>query len=361
MKSLGLYIHTPFCLSKCPYCDFYSGKFSDVDKKRYTDAVLSEIPKWGKKSKERVIDTLYFGGGTPTLLEDNIVTILKSVKENFKCDFKEITIDANPYKLSYDLLKKYAENGINRLSLGIQSANDDELKKLGRLHRRSDIAKSVEIARKAGFKNISLDLMIGISAQTEESLDDTLNFYNNLDVEHISGYILKIEEGTPYFKLKDKFDFPNDDETVNLYFKMVDKLSEFGFNQYEISNFAKSGFESKHNLKYWNCKEYIGIGPSAYGFFEGDRYHYPSDIKEFIENPQIIFDEKGGDEFERIMLKLRLSEGINLNDYSCKDKILKNLKKIPDDYFILDDNQLKLTKNGFALSNSIISTLTEDF
>lgn len=259
MKNLGLYLHIPFCDGKCPYCDFYSIK---NDKKTIDEYVANLNKKiLSYKDKNFIADTVYFGGGTPSLLgTERIISILNTVKQGFGDVSSETTLEVNPDSaslLDFEMLKFY---GVNRISVGLQSANENELRSLGRKHTALDAAKTVDEVRKSGIKNISLDLMIGISGQTLNSLENSINFCANLDVSHISAYILKIEEGTAYYKNKNNLILPDEDTVCDFYEYMVKKLSSCGFNQYEISNFAKAGQESKHNLKYWNCEEYLGIG-----------------------------------------------------------------------------------------------------
>ncbi len=360
MDKLGLYIHAPFCSYKCPYCDFYSIRPDESTVKNYTDSVISEIKKYALQT-DKTVDTLYFGGGTPTLMEREIIRITDAVVKYFKTDLKEVTIEANPKAKLYDLLKDYARSGINRVSFGGQSANNAELKALARTHNREDIVRSVEDSVRAGINNISLDMMIGIPSQTPQTLNETINFYSQLPVQHISGYMLKIESGTHFAKIESKLDLPSDDAVSELYLQMVSELELLGFNQYEISNFAKPGFEAVHNTKYWTLDEYIGIGASAHSFFKGKRFYYPPSAKEFIENPTTVFDGEGGNDFEKVMLGLRLLKGIDLNGLSKKsvDLLKENCKKVPSEYIEWTDNKLHLTKQGLLVSNAVISTLTE--
>ena len=360
MDNLGLYIHAPFCSYKCPYCDFYSIRPDESTVKDYTDSVINEIKKYALQTNKKV-DTLYFGGGTPTLMEREIIRITDAVVKYFKTDLKEVTIEANPKAQLYDLLKDYAENGINRISFGGQSANKNELKALARNHSREDIVRSVEDSVRAGIDNISLDMMIGIPTQTKESLNETISFYSQLPIQHISGYMLKIESGTPFAKIESKLDLPNDDAVSELYLQMVSELESYGFLQYEISNFAKAGFEAIHNTKYWTLDEYIGIGASAHSFFDGKRFYYPLSAKDFIENPTTVFDDEGGSDFEKVMLGLRLLKGFDISNLSEKSvELLKeNCKKVPSGYIEFNENKIILTKQGLLVSNAVISTLTE--
>lgn len=360
MNGIGLYIHAPFCAYKCPYCDFYSVR-PDIDTvKKYTDSVISEIKRYASFT-DKTVDTVYFGGGTPTLMEKETVRILDAVIKYFKTDLLEVTVEANPKAELYSLLKYYGSNGVNRISYGAQSAVDTELKALARSHSVNDISRSVEDAIKAGICNISLDMMIGIPLQNSESLQRTVDFYCSLPITHISGYMLKLEEGTHFFKISDKLNLPSDDLTAELYIQMIDFLNKNGFIQYEISNFAKSGFESVHNTKYWILDEYIGIGPSAHSFFNGKRFYYPRSLEDFISCPQTVPDGFGGDDFEKIMLGLRMNKGVPLNSLSnrSRDVLLNNLKSATAEYAQEKNGCICLTKHGFLLSNSVIALLTQ--
>ena len=251
MDLLSIYIHIPFCEQKCPYCDFYSiNDKNEYDS--YTDNLIELIKEYSLKYP-RKITTVYFGGGTPSVIgAHRLVNILNAVKDNFEiCDDAEITVEVNPCsssELDFSLLKKA---GFNRVSVGMQSSDENELKLLGRRHSASDAKDTVERARNAGFENISLDLMICVPTQTKSSLTKSIEFCKDCGVEHISAYILKFEENTPFYKLKDKLELFDDDEQAQMYLHTVDELERCGYKQYEISNFCKDGFEGKHNLRYW--------------------------------------------------------------------------------------------------------------
>ena len=355
----GLYIHIPFCVSKCNYCDFYSGAYSSDLFEKYVDAVIRELENY----KGIKVSTLYLGGGTPTVLgERNLKKLLEQVFATFEIS-GEATLEANPADDLYDVFKTAKSLGINRISLGVQSAVESELKTLGRRHSAADVIKTVEDINKVGIDNYSLDLMLGIPDQTTKTLQKSVEFLVSLNPKHISAYLLKIEEGTPFFKMQNSLNLPDGDQAAELYLKAVDLLEENGFSQYEVSNFAKAGFEAKHNLKYWNCEEYIGIGPSAHGFLDGKRYYYERDLNGFIDNPTPVFDDDGGGFCEYIMLKLRLAKGLKFKDFE------KRYFKLPKEFFAkaetfqklglvnLTEENLSLTKNGFLVSNTIISEL----
>ncbi|MCQ2440994.1 MAG: radical SAM family heme chaperone HemW [Clostridia bacterium] len=353
-KPLGLYLHIPFCAKKCAYCDFYSACVTDTMQDKYVRALIGEIKKWGGLV-DRPIDTIYIGGGTPSVLGERIKQIILSVKENFKVfEDAEITAEVNPSSAVEGFLICAKRSGVNRLSVGVQSGNDIELNVLGRTHTAKQSMDTVKKARKLGFDNISLDLMICLPNSSIKTLKENLDFICSLNPEHISAYILKIEPDTKFSKLK--LNLPDDDMQADQYLYMCNYLNEKGYSHYEISNFAKKGRESKHNLKYWEQKEYIGIGPSAHSFLDGKRFFYERDLKGFIENPTIKDDGTGGDKQEEIMLKLRLKEGIIIKN-ADKNLYLNKLKDAG--YININKDRLSLTDKGMLMSNSIITEITE--
>ncbi|MDP4120375.1 MAG: radical SAM family heme chaperone HemW [Bacillota bacterium] len=367
MKNIGVYIHVPFCDGKCFYCDFYSNKATEAEINRYTKQICKEINRWGKELN-RQADTLYFGGGTPSLLgAERLIEILSVVKNNFLLkEDSEITLEVNPASGNFLDFEKLFHAGFNRLSIGLQSANDNELKLLGRRHSALDAENTVKLAQKAGFSNISLDLMLGIPEQTESSLQKSIDFCKELCVTHISGYLLKIEENTKFHITKKRLNLPNEDLERELYFLLVQRLQKYGFSQYEISNFANLGKESRHNLKYWNALEYIGIGPSAHSFIEGERFYYNRSKEDFY-NGKIVNDGRGGDESEYLMLRLRLSEGVNYQAFEERfnkklpKKYIDRVEKFLSPGFVeCTENGFNLTKDGFIVSNSIISEILDD-
>lgn len=363
MKNIGLYIHIPFCKSKCPYCDFYSMRSDVCGYDDYTVCVLESMENWAEKT-QRKADTLYFGGGTPSLLgSKNIARITRRAKELFGVD-GEITVECNPSSLEEDFFSTVVNAGVNRISLGMQSAVDGERKKLGRLAGRSKVAECIKKARSAGIENISLDVMLGVPDQTQESLKETVSFCLESEVPHISAYMLKLEEGTYYYNNAEKFNLPDEDATADMYTLLGDILEENGYRNYEISNFAKAGYEGKHNLKYWNADEYLGIGPSAHSFIDGKRFYYPRDLDFFRIGGEPLDDGDGGDEEEYIMLRLRLADGVSFSDYKerfCKDfpkEIFERTKVFENNgLLIVTDKAIYLTRKGFLLSNTIISSL----
>lgn len=364
MKNIGLYLHIPFCKSKCPYCDFYSFSGKETEKDEYTkvlnERILSSISALQSKG-----DTLYFGGGTPSVLgAKNLEALVNTCKSDFLTDDAEITVECNPYGLNEDFFKTLYNCGVNRISMGLQSAIDHERRILGRLSDRKQVENAVKTAQNVGFENITLDVMLGIPGQTEKSLNETLDFCISLGVPHISAYMLKIEENTHFYKNRHKYDFPDDDLTADLYLQMCETLENQGIMQYEISNFAKNGFESCHNLKYWHCEEYLGLGPSAHSFLDGKRFYFDRDFNEFMNGNSPIQDGLGGDFTEYAMLNLRLVEGLNEN--KVLDKFGHSISKeiyekseifIKNGYMTKTENGIALTRKGFLMSNTILAEI----
>lgn len=363
-NSIGLYIHIPFCKHKCPYCDFFSGNANENAFDNYVIELKDKIKYWSEKAK-RDVATVYFGGGTPSVLgADRLCDILDFIKSNFNIQNNaEITVEVNPDSAKTIDFKKMYACGFNRISMGMQTAVEDELRLLGRIHSIDDAKTSVERAKSAGFNNISLDLMMGIPNQTIESLEKSISFCADCKVTHISSYILKIEENTPFYKVQNKLKLADDDMQAEMYLKAVEMLDSLGYKQYEISNFAKQGYESRHNTNYWRCGEYIGIGPSAHSFFEGKRFFYSRSIDDFNNN-KLSFEGMGGDEEEFIMLSLRLKSGLNYSEfeekfgYTLPSYIIKKAKEYEKyGYTNVTDKSISFTPKGFLVSNSIISEL----
>ena len=355
---LGLYLHIPFCIGKCAYCDFYSAFTNEELLDSYLTALIREIKQWGGKIN-RPIDTIYLGGGTPSLLNHRLVPLLKAVYKSFTVlDNAEITLELNPADNVLEILQNAKAAGINRISIGAQSGDDSELLLLGRRHTASDTVNAVRVARELGFDNLSLDLMLGLPNSSCETLQKSLDFIVALNPEHISAYILKIEENTRFFKEKDTLNLPDDDSICDQYLLMCDTLEKAGFCHYEISNFAKNSFESRHNLKYWDCEEYLGLGPSAHSFLNGKRFFYPRDLKQFIKGNTPIPDGDGGDLNEQIMLALRLKKGIKTD--ILPTKAIKKCELFAQNGLgVLKDDIFSLTDQGMLLSNTIISEILE--
>ena len=364
MDSIGLYIHIPFCKSKCPYCDFYSGKGNAEKYKNYTETLIDKIRYWGQQV-ENSVKSIYFGGGTPSVLGSELLSkILFEIKNNFIIEPNaEITVEINPDTGKAIDFKSLKEAGFNRISIGMQSAVQNELDELGRIHSANDAKITVIRAKEAGITNISLDLMIGIPHQTLNSLKESIDFCAECGVTHISSYILKIEKGTRFYATRDKLELPDEDMQAEFYLFAVDYLKSLGYEQYEISNFAKNGFESKHNINYWKCGEYIGIGPSAHSFFKGKRFFYGRSFSDFEKNIT-TFDCDGGNEEEFIMLSLRLKSGLVFEEYkekfghSVSLPLLRQIHRYADAGFMeIDSQRAFFTPKGFLVSNTIISDL----
>ncbi len=365
MDSLSIYIHIPFCEQKCPYCDFYSIN-DKTEYERYTEHLISMIKMYSEKYR-REITTIYFGGGTPSVIgAQRLSKILNAVKDSFVvCDDAEITVEVNPCSsstLDFDLLRK---SGFNRVSIGLQSSDKDELKLLGRRHNSADAKNTVERARKAGFDNISLDLMICVPTQTKSSLTKSIEFCKDCSVEHISAYILKFEENTPFYKMKDKFELFDDEMQARMYLHTINELEKNGYMQYEISNFCKKGFEGRHNLRYWRDQEYLGLGPSAHSFVENKRFYFSRSLDDFYNNITVD-DGSGGDLEEYIMLSLRLKEGLSFikltekYNYSPSKNFVYRANKLKEEKLVdFDGDVISLTKEGFLVSNTIIGYLID--
>lgn len=361
---IGIYIHIPFCKKKCPYCDFYSFSADENQKDSYLKAVLFELKKWSGKITEGV-DSIYFGGGTPSVFgAERLCEIIGCIKENFSLQKPQITVECNPDTATKEFFSLLFENGVNRISMGVQSSVEKERKSLGRMSSPETVRTATENAKSAGINDISLDLMLGVPFQTMESLDESIDFLLSLDVKHISAYMLKIEEETPFYKMKESLPLPDEDTVCDMYLRTIEKLSQNGFLQYEISNFCKKDYESRHNLKYWHCEEYLGIGPSAHSFLFGRRFYYERDFDSFLKGKDIIDDGEGGSEQEYIMLALRLSEGLVFSKYEKRfnkkldETVIKAAKKLErHGWVICTGKSISLTERGFLLSNSVIREL----
>ena len=350
----GLYIHVPFCLSKCPYCDFYSIKYNKETADRFANAVIRNVQHYGGE-----FDTVYFGGGTPFLLWEKICEILNYVDITTDA---EITVEANPCTVDKKSLAALHKAGVNRISFGVQSLNDNELKALGRRHDANTAVNALRIAKEQGFDNISADIMLGTPEQNAESVTQTIQRLSALPVTHISAYMLKIEENTPFAKAKTEF--PDDEEVCSIYLEATKLLNSLGFNQYEISNYAKEGFPCRHNLKYWNCEEYLGIGPAAHSYYNGKRFFVERDLNAFIsdEYQQTVVEEGNpGSHEEYAMLRLRLNEGLSLSEYEAlggdAEGMKHRLNTIPNEYASIVGDIVSLTPEGFLVSNTIIGRL----
>ena len=372
---LGIYIHVPFCRSKCQYCDFYSVTAKD-DRlmENYLNAILAHIRECGPLAPGYKVDTIYFGGGTPTFFgAEGMATILSMIRRSFDVDSAaEITFEANPDSVTDSLLRRLKAEGFNRVSLGVQTDNDKLLKELGRPHDYAQTVNAISRIRHAGFKNLSIDLMYGLPGQTLTDWKDTLERVLPMMPEHVSCYALKVEEGTPLYQYKDVCGIPDDDIQADMYMAAVETLRGKGYRQYEISNFARKGLYSRHNMKYWTGGEYLGFGPSASSDFAGKRYTMVRDLAGYItgiktggevieEMDEIPLRERAG---EYLMLRLRTSTGIIREEYEHKfllpfDPIEEALERNRAMGYAArnTEGRWRLTPKGFLVSNSIISDL----
>lgn len=373
-KKLGIYIHIPFCTKKCGYCDFYSVTWNEIQEHTYIQAAVNEIKSYSNLASKFVVDSIFIGGGTPSIINpQNLENLISTIRNIFTVeDDCEISMEANPNSLN-DNLKTYREIGINRLSIGIQSLNDSILKNIGRIHNSKEALEAIDRSKSFGFDNINVDVMFNIPGQTIDDINDTINQLVNKDIKHISFYSLKLEKGTPMYSLEQSKEIimPDEDIERDMYYAGRQIMEKHNLKQYEISNYAMKGYECRHNLKYWNQDEYIGIGPSAHSFLGKIRFKNPSDLTEYILNG----DEDGIFErniqevmnkedliFEYIMLRLRLTEGLKFIDFKKKFSInfkeayneqIDNLTK--NNLIELDEDAIWLTKRGMDISNYVFS------
>ena len=366
---LSLYIHIPFCVRKCLYCDFpsYGGMENYYDD--YVKRICSEIEKAGEVCSKYKINTVFIGGGTPTVLKSgSLEKIMKTVFDNYNVvKDAEITCEANPGTLDMAKLRDMRAMGINRLSMGLQARQNDILKLLGRIHTAEDFEREFLFARRAGFENISCDIMFSLPRQTVEDWRETVSWVVSLNPEHISAYSLIIEEGTPFKDMYDngKITVPDDETDRKMYHMAVDMLEEKGYKRYEISNFAKAGFESRHNSVYWRTGEYMGFGLGAHSYFNGRRFHNTYNLDEYMRSGQFkkydveLLSEK--DKMAEFMfMGLRMSEGVSVSEFKRRfgmniDEIYgKELKEIISEGLAFErDNRVILTDYGFDVSNYV--------
>lgn len=371
---LGIYIHVPFCRSKCQYCDFYSVTNKDAQiHDGYLDAICAHIKEAGPLAPNHRVDTIYFGGGTPTFFgAEGMATILTAIRKNFDvAGDAEITFEANPDSVTEKDLKRLSAEGFNRASLGVQSDDDEMLKRLGRPHSYDQVLTAMKRLRKAGFQNVSIDLMYGLPGQNLTQWRSTLENCLTLNPDHVSCYGLKVEEGTPLYQYKDFCNLPDDDAQADMYLAAVELLKQKGFRQYEISNFAKRGKFSKHNLKYWTGGEYLGFGPDASSDFAGKRYTMVRDLGAYIngikkggqvlkELSEVPVRERAG---EYLMMRLRTVAGVSREEYEKKyllpfAPLEEILRRNADHHLAVFANERwHLTPEGMLVSNSIISDL----
>lgn len=374
---LGIYIHIPFCTKKCSYCDFVSIEDHSYIRE-YVNALLKEIEYSGKMYR-RMVDGIFFGGGTPSLLSSqDMERILDTIYKSFAVDEDtEITVEANPGTLSKRKLLHYHTLGINRLSLGMQSTQPELLKLLGRQHTLKMFEQVYDDARTVGFSNMSVDMMYALPGQTLEHVGETIDFLLQKRPEHISAYALHLEEETPLYQAieQKEIDASTEELEVKMYHFIQEKLEHLGYTHYEISNFAIEGYECRHNLKYWNLVDYLGIGVAAHSCIDSVRFSNGRDIKEYIHRMNqgqmqyedvTLLDERNK-KIEYLMLKLRLQKGFALYDYQNRfledflHTFEKEVKKVMK-YGLLkeEDGRIKPTKKGFDYQNTLVSELIQD-
>ena len=370
-KPIGLYVHIPFCKQKCSYCDFVSfgGALSRFEEE-YTEALVKEILEY--KTEEKIkVDTVFFGGGTPSIISGkSFEKITNSLRESFDIlPLTEFTLEANPKTVTKEKLSVYTDLGVNRISLGLQSIHENELKILGRIHNFDEFLESYDLCKSAGVTNLNVDLMYGLPSQTVESFSETLDKVASLSPSHISAYGLILEKGTRLYENRESLVFPSEDEECEMYYTAAKKLKSLGYSHYEISNYAKDGRECRHNLKYWRDEEYIGLGLAAHSYFGKKRYanpgvfdeYFANGRKEYVQTEEI---DREANAYEYAMMRLRLSEGFSLSDYekrfgvsflSEREELIDRLVK--GGYATLLNGRFSLTEEGFYVSNSILSEL----
>ena len=371
-KKAGLYIHVPFCSKKCNYCDFYSFAANDLLKEEYVDAILSHTKRLAYEHSDIIFDTVFIGGGTPTALGSKLLCeLIDGVRKTLNVEeYAEFSVETNPGLCDISDFKALSSLGVNRISVGFQSANESELKLLGRIHTTDDYLRTLDNVRAAGIDDVNTDIMFSLPSQTPELLYKTLDFVCRQKPTHISAYSLKIEDGTPFDKMRDSFILPDEDADADMYLQICDTLASRGYKHYEISNFSLTGHECKHNLKYWRVEDYIGLGPAAHSCFDSVRYAYKRDLGAYIA---AFVGQKGTDGIlsertviseaernrEKVMLGLRLAEGITKNEllsvcsYQNAEKNIRNLTDCG--YLTATPGGFALTERGMYVSNSIIN------
>ncbi len=366
-------MHIPFCAKKCGYCDFYSLERREDLMSDYVKALIRQMEAFSDTCSGKTVDSVYIGGGTPSILPHRLIAdILSKVDRFYRLWGKaEITLEANPSTVNAVSMRAYRSSGINRISFGVQSSSNPMLQKLGRLHRFEEAVASILLAKEEGFDNISADLMYALPGQTVADFLSDVNALTSLPVVHLSVYGLKIEENTPFGRQKD-LALPAEEEQCAMYLEGVELLKEKGFLQYEISNFAKRGYESRHNMKYWTRKEYLGFGPAAHSFLNGVRFCFPRDLQKYIDTVDFspcvgvysdTYRVTGREEWEEeVMLSLRTRDGCALETLHAvaesREALETYIKLITDNkYARIENGRLSLTPKGMLLSNTIISDL----
>lgn len=374
MKRLGLYIHIPFCVRKCNYCDFYSLSCPrGTDLGDYVSVICTHIEREAHLYSDCKFDSVFIGGGTPSLLcEDDIIRLFDTVRNSLSVsDGAEISVEANPESLTRKRLEVFKKCGVNRLSIGLQSASEAELRLLGRIHTLDEFASAFSNARELGFDNINIDIMYALPEQTLEDFECTLDYVISLCPEHISSYCLKIEGGTPFSKMS--LSLPDEDCQYGMYMFMCERLESAGYAQYEVSNFAKKGRRCVHNLKYWHQDEYVGFGPSAHSFYGGVRYFYRGDTDSYCARiasggvpDKICEADAKMSEAERmdeyVMLAMRLCDGVDINKFKSRfgvdfDSVYNLQKYVRSGHILKSKDSYHFSSKGFFVSNFILSDI----
>ncbi len=371
-RPLGLYLHIPFCKSKCAYCDFYSLPRHEKKMDAYVAALIRHLEEVAPQAEQHTVDTVYFGGGTPSYLgEKRLEKLLQTVKKRYHlAKDAEITLEANPDSAGdVKMLRHLRKAGFNRISLGVQTDDDALLREIGRVHTWEQVESAVAAIRKAKFDNLSLDLIYGLPHQTLDGWKNTLAHVAELSPEHMSCYGLKVEEGTPLYDRRETADLPDDEQQADMYLYTVEYLAKMGYAQYEISNFAKEGFASRHNLKYWTLGEYAGFGPGAHSDFGNVRYGYIRDLDRYIGGELILSESELipplDRDMEYIMLSLRTVAGIDRRYF--ENRFRERFAPLEEKLSLYEQHGLairteggwRLTPKGFLVSNQIIGELQD--
>lgn len=375
-KPLGLYVHIPFCKSKCIYCDFYSLPHAEGEMDHYTAVLQKHLTEMAPRAEAHLVDTVYFGGGTPSYLGAKRLTkLLKTIQKRYRLSKEaEITLEANPDSLGdWRTVRALRQAGFNRVSLGVQSCDDGELRAIGRVHDFAQVEQAVASVRKGGIENLSLDLIYGLPGQTMDRWQATLKRAAALGPEHLSCYGLKVEEGTPLWDKQDAVDLPDDDQQADMYLWAVSYLAQQGYRQYEISNFAKPGFASQHNLKYWTLGEYAGFGPGAHSDLGDVRYAYVRDLAAYCRGIEAGGDILSENEYipprerdlEYLMLGLRTARGVSGRAFENRfhlpfapmEAVLEGFQATG--HALQVEDRWRLTPEGFLVSNQIIGQVLE--
>lgn len=371
-KEMGLYVHIPFCVKKCNYCDFLSFPATEEEMERYNNALVNELKVSGKKYRNYQVKTIFIGGGTPSILPSKMMgKLLKSIIKYFNLEnMEEFTIECNPGTLDKDKINLYKKHRVNRISLGLQSTEPAELEKLGRIHGFDEFLESYTMLRESGFNNINVDLMSALPGQSIKDWEKTLLTVATLGPEHISAYSLIIEEGTPFFEKYNIKDLPDEEEDRLMYSRTREILEEMGYSRYEISNYAKKGFESRHNSIYWTRGNYLGVGLGASSLIENKRFSNTKNMEEYVSGSYkldkmlvditILTQDEQMEEF--MFLGLRMMEGISKDRFEKEFNMKYNdvygeitRKLVIEGFIVENEDRIFLTDKGIDVSNLVLS------